>query len=194
MSKLRQIAKDNIDLDQRDLAKLVKSKFHEERMTALLILLMKYKITTKQAQKNVIFRFYVKNLMYINAWDLVDTSCPGIVGAHLQNSNKVILKTWAQSHNLWTRRISIVSTLYFIRQKQLDETYALARILLTDHEDLIHKAVGWMLREAGKVDPTKLLSFLDSHHEVMPRTMLRYSLEKFNKHTRGKYLRSLPKR
>ena len=139
------------------------------------------------------FRFYLKNTAYINNWDLVDLTAPNIVGAFLYDNEAEIDKLYkmAGSESLWQRRISIVATHYFIRHKKFENTLKLSRVLINDSHDLIHKAVGWMLREMGKRDENVLKRFLAEHYKKMPRTMLRYSIEKFPEVLRQKYLKSL---
>jgi len=169
------------------LEKLLKSSYHEERLLALLILVNQFeKADEKQRQK--IFDFYLKNRKGINNWDLVDLSCYKIVGVYLLDKPKDILYKYAKSENLWERRISIVSTYYFIKNNIFDDTITIAEILLEDKHNLIHKAVGWMLREIGKKDVKILQKFLQKNSGKMPRTMLRYSIEKFAESERKKYL------
>ena len=138
--------------------------------------------------KNIIYEFYVNNLQYVNNWNLVDASAHYIVGAHLNNKNKSYLLQLTQSKTLWERRIAIVATWYFIRNNNLNPTFKIATKLLHDEHDLIHKAVGWMLREAGKRDQGRLVDFLSKYARVMPRTMLRYAIEKFPAPIRKGYL------
>lgn len=159
--------------------RLLRGKYHEERMLALLILMLKYKKGT-EAEKKKIFNAYLANTKYINNWDLVDVTCRDIIGAYLFDKNRNILYKLAKSEDLWKKRIAIVSTFYFISKGDLNDTFKISEILLKDKYDLIHKAVGWMLREAGKHDKPCLLSFLDKHGKSMPRTALRYSIEKFS--------------
>lgn len=156
---------------------LVRSEFHEERLTGLLILTYRYPKSTPE-QKEALFNFYVAHVPWINNWDLVDVTAPNIVGAWLQDRPRDLLYEWARSQNLWERRLAILSTLHFIRQDDFEDTMQLARMLLSDAHDLIHKAVGWMLRETGKRSPAVLKSFLDQHIHRMPRTMLRYAIER----------------
>lgn len=177
---------DKINLPETE--KLLRSKFHEERLAALLILVEKYK-KGSAAEKEKIFRFYLKNTKYINNWDLVDLSSRDVVGAFLDGKPKNILYKLARSKNLWERRIAIVSTYHYIKRKKCGETFKISEILLNDKHDLIHKAVGWMLREAGKNCSEKILEdFLKSRYKNMPRTMLRYAIEKFPENKRKKYL------
>jgi 3-methyladenine DNA glycosylase AlkD len=135
------------------------------------------------------FEFYIKNISKVNNWDLVDSSADKIIGAHIFQKNKKLIYELVQSKKLWERRIAIISTFYFIKKGQFQDTLKIAEILLNDDEDLIHKAVGWMLREMGKKGGMeKLIEFLDKNSQKMPRTMLRYSIEKLDEKQRKKYL------
>lgn len=182
---LRVIAKQYEDLDYSELQKLISSAIHEERLLALLILTRQYK-----QNKQVVYQFYVDNLQHVNNWDLVDVSAHLIIGEHLMNRDKAILLELASSPSLWDRRVAMVATWQFIRSNQFDWTIKIATVLLQDTHDLIHKAVGWMLREAGKRDQDALLSFLNEHASCMPRTMLRYAIEKLTEEQRQHYLNS----
>lgn len=185
----RKIALEYKDLEWDDIRALIKSKYHEERLTALLILIDKFE-SGDQKQQQKIFDFYLKNTGYINNWDLVDLSAPNIIGQYLSDKDKEILYQLAKSKNLWERRIAIIATFYFIRKGNGDETLKISRILLHDKHDLIHKAVGWMLREVGKrVSREKEEEFLKLYSKEMPRTMLRYAIEHFDEEKRQKYLR-----
>lgn len=184
----RKIAKEFRDADYGTLEELITSPIHEERLCALLILVQKFNKADKD-EKNRIFDFYLSHTKNINNWDLVDLSAPYICGAYLLNSDKDILYRLAKSDNLWERRISIVSTMWFIRKGKLEDTINITTILLHDKHDLIQKACGWMLREAGKKDLNTLISFLDKYSQIMPRTMLRYSIEKLDKETRAHYMK-----
>ncbi|WP_347359473.1 DNA alkylation repair protein [Bdellovibrio sp.] len=176
-------------LSLQDIETLLKSKIHEERLISLLILLAQFQ-KADAAQQGRLYRFYVKNAKRVNNWDLVDTSAPGIVGAYLLDRPRKVLYKLARSKNIWERRIAMLSTFHFIYQKESQDTLQLAEILLHDSEDLIHKAVGWMLREVGKrVSEKDLTMFLDKHAHEMPRTMLRYSLEHLKPQQRQKYLK-----
>lgn len=183
----REIAKRYIHLSLNDLTKLIKSKEHEFRFTALEILVFKYDKGDDKLRREIV-SLYIKNAKHINNWDLVDTSAPYILGPHLLKGNKDILYKLAKSKNLWERRIAIVSTLYFIKNNQFKDTIRISEILLSDKEDLIHKATGWMLREVGKKDIKVLDKFLNKYCKIMPRTMLRYSIEKFDDKKREHYL------
>lgn len=184
---LRQIAKQFTDLTFEDIQTLLNSPVNEERFLALIILVNRYTTSDKQA-KEEIYQFYLSNLKQINNWNLVDASAHCIIGAHHHNENKGLLITLAKSNVMWERRIAMVSTWYFIRQNDLEWTFKIAALLLDDEEDLIHKAVGWMLREAGKKNAGELMAFLNQYAEKMPRTMLRYAIEKFTDEQRKAYL------
>ena len=183
----RKLAREFKDLTLADLAQLLKSPIHEERLISLFILVDKYSKADEKT-KNDIFKFYLKNRKEINNWDLVDLSAPKILGKHLLKKDKSILFKFAVSKNLWERRIAILSTLEFIRIGDFKTTLKLCKILLNDEHDLIHKAVGWMLREIGKKDLESEEKFLKANYKKMPRTMLRYSIEKFPEIKRKKYL------
>jgi len=184
----RKIAKKFGELDLDDLQKLLNSKIHEERLISLLILVDKYDKADEKV-KDKIYRFYKKNRRKINNWDLVDLSAPKILGIHLLNHDKQILYKYAHSKNLWEKRISIISTYSFIKNHDFNTTLEISDILLNDDQDLIHKAVGWMLREVGKQSLQILEKFLKPRYKKMPRTMLRYSIEKFPEKKRKKYLK-----
>ncbi|MDD2646503.1 MAG: DNA alkylation repair protein [Patescibacteria group bacterium] len=188
--KQRAIAKKYSDLSLINCQKLLKSKIHEYRLTALLILVGQYKKSDWPKRKKI-FDFYCRNFKYINNWDLVDLSAPNITGHYLYNqSGGPLIKRWIKSDHLWTKRIGLLSTAYFIKNKQFNEILSAARLLLKDRHDLIHKASGWMLREAGKKDGQVLTKFLDQNFRQMPRTMLRYAIEKFPEKKRQHYLKT----
>lgn len=176
---LRKIAKNFLHLTLTDLAILIKSPINEERLLTLIILTNKYKASTLE-EKEKIYQFYINNFHYINNWNLVDASAHLIMGAHLFGNDCSILKKMAVSQNMWERRIAIVATWYFIRKCDLEWTFKIAQLLLNDSHDLIHKAVGWMLREAGKKNESQLISFLDKYANKMPKTMLRYAIERLS--------------
>ena len=184
----RTIANKFHHLPLNDLQVLLKSKYHEERLIALLILVIKFK-HADEAVREKIFSFYLKNADNINNWDLVDLSADKIVGAFLIDKDKSILFKLAKSTDLWERRISMISTFYFIKNGIFEVTFQMAEILLNDKHDLIHKAVGWMLREIGKRDLQPEEEFLKLHYKKMPRTMLRYAIEKFPEAKRQAYLK-----
>ena len=183
----RKIAKEFHSIDFDAIKELLSSKIHEERLIALLILVDKYEKGSDK-EKEKIFKFYLRNLKGINNWDLVDLSAPNIVGSYLLNKNKKLLYEFARSQNLWERRIAVISTYTFIRFQNYDDTLKISAILLNDQHDLIHKAVGWMLREVGNRNPEVEENFLRTRYNRMPRTMLRYAIEKFPESKRKKYL------
>jgi 3-methyladenine DNA glycosylase AlkD len=187
--KIRLIAKKHIDISIADMKTLIQSKYHEERFLGLIILVNKYSKTKDKKNRNQLYKIYVSSFKYINNWDLVDVTCPHVTGKHLLDKDRTILYKWAKSEDLWTKRIAMVSTFCFIRKNDLGDTFKIAEILLHDGHDLIHKAVGWMLREAGKRDIKEEEVFLKKHYKTMPRTMLRYSIEKFPENKRQKYLK-----
>ncbi len=186
----RKIAKKYSDLEFEYISELLKSKIHEERLIALLILVDKFKKAKKnKSEQRKIFEFYLTQSQYVNNWDLVDLSADKIVGEFLFNDDKQLLYYYAKSKNIWQRRIAMVSTYAFIKKRKFGETLAIAEILLKDEHDLIQKAVGWMLREIGKRNSQVLETFLQENYKSMPRTMLRYSIEKFPQEKRLKYLK-----
>jgi len=187
--KIRLIAKKHVDISVTDMKTFIQSKYHEERFLGLIILVNKYAKTKDKKNRNQLYKIYVSNFKYINNWDLVDVTCPHVTGKHLFDKNRTILYKWAKSEDLWTKRIAMISTFYFIRKNDLDDTFKIAEILLHDEHDLIHKAVGWMLREAGKRDLKREETFLKKYYKTMPRTMLRYAIEKFPETKRQKYLK-----
>lgn len=183
---LRKIAKDFINLPLENIKNLIESPINEERLLALLILISQY----ERGNKNEIYQFYMCHLKYVNNWNLVDSSAHLIAGAHLYNKDKEVLVSLARSEILWERRISIVSTLHFIRNGEFEWTLRIAEILIKDTHDLIHKAVGWMLREVGKRNKEVLVVFLDQYAACMPRMMLRYAIEKLPQDERKSYLKT----
>ena len=170
-----------------DAQTLLASEVHEERLLALLIMIGRYQCGTAN-QKQDIFDLYLANTRHINNWDLVDVSAEHVVGAHLWDKSRASLSNLARSADLWERRIAVMATFHFIKKNQFDETLRIAELLLSDSHDLIHKAVGWMLREIGKRDLDAEEDFLRRHHQHMPRTMLRYAIEKFPEDKRRRYL------
>lgn len=176
------------NLDIYGIQDLLNSKMHEERLMALLILTHNFQ-KSDEMQKYKLLSFYLKNTKQINNWDLVDLTAHKIVGSYLEDKPKDILYQLARSNSLWERRISIISTAHFIKNGQFQDTLDIAEILLFDSHDLIHKAVGWMLREVGKKDLAVEEQFLKKHYKKMPRTMLRYAIEKFPENKRQKYLK-----
>lgn len=169
---------------------LLKSKIHEIRLFALLLLVHKFS-RVDETEQYKIYQLYLKNTKYINNWDLVDSSAHNIVGAYLENKNRSILVKLSKSKLLWNRRIAIMATFYFIKNNEYKDALQISKILLNDKEDLIHKAVGWMLREIGKRNLDEEVKFLNRHYKNMPRTMLRYAIEKFSKSERNKYLKGM---
>jgi 3-methyladenine DNA glycosylase AlkD len=186
---LRVIAKKHQTISLDDAAELLKSGFHEERLTALFILVRRYQKPVEANEREAIYRLYLDSTRWINNWDLVDCSALHIVGAYLCQRNKRPLYELVRSKSLWERRIAVLATFQFIQYRQFDDALRIAEILLTDPEDLIHKAVGWMLREIGKRDIETEERFLKCHYQNMPRTMLRYAIEKFPEAKRQLYLK-----
>lgn len=183
----RKIAKEFIDLPYQDLKKLLASGIHEERLIALLILVERYS-KAHESEKENIYNFYLQNRKGINNWDLVDLSAPKIIGEYLLDKDRKILVELAKSGNLWEQRIAILSTLAFIRRDDFKTTLQIADILINEKHDLIQKGVGWMLREIGKRNLKTEEDFLKPRYNKMPRTMLRYAIEKFPESKRKKYL------
>ncbi len=184
----RKIAKKYSSLSLEEVKSLLESKIHEERLIALLILVNNYQKSNENIKKEI-YNFYLKNTDKINNWDLVDLTADKIIGDYLLNNKKDILYKLAKSDNLWERRVSIISTFQFIKNNEFKDVLNIAEILLRDKHDLIHKAVGWMLREIGKRNLEALESFLNKHYRSMPRTMLRYAIEKFQEDKRQAYLK-----
>ncbi len=184
----RKAAQKYPNLSLPELQQLLSSGIHEYRLTALFILIRKFQKAT-DAEKKEIFNFYLKNTPNINNWDLVDSSAPHIVGTYLLDQDKSVLYQLARSPNLWEKRIAILSTLAFIRAGKFEHTLKMAEILLHDSHDLLHKAVGWMLREIGNQNQEAEEEFLNKHYRTMPRTMLRYAIEKFEKKKKEMYMK-----
>ncbi|MCE5229789.1 DNA alkylation repair protein [bacterium] len=183
----RSIAKRFVELHMSDVGRLLESPYHEERSIALLILVGKYGRADAQERAHIC-DFYLKHMKWINNWDLVDISAPKIVGPHLFEHGPKPLFEMAKSKNIWERRIAILASLHFIKQHECGVTLRIATLLLDDKEDLIHKAIGWMLREVGKESAAELASFLRENAAAMPRTMLRYAIEKYPPQIRKAYL------
>lgn len=185
----RKVAKKHSKATLDQIKELLNSPIHEHRLCALLILVDQYN-RAEQGQKNEIFQFYLANLERVNNWDLVDSSADKIIGAHIFQKDKKLLYQLVNSENIWKRRISIISTFYFIKKGKFEDTIKIAEILLKDKEDLIHKAVGWMLREMGKrKGEEKLMQFLNKHSKKMPRTMLRYAIEKLDENQKREFMK-----
>ena len=190
--EMQQIAKKYYEtISLAEVKQLLYSKIHEERLTALFLLVYKYQKIKSPKEKKEVCEFYLKNLKQVNNWDLVDISCYKIVGDYLYNhvKNKKILYKLAESKNMWEQRVSIVSTMYFVRKNDLKDTIKLSEMLLNHKHDLMHKAVGWLLREVGKKDEKLLKKFLKKHYDDIPRTTLRYSIERMEEKERKKYLK-----
>ncbi|UCG12196.1 MAG: DNA alkylation repair protein [Deltaproteobacteria bacterium] len=185
---LRKLAKEYQSVTTNEAQQLLKSSIHEERLLALFILVGAYSKGDESARKSI-YELYLENTQSINNWDLVDGSAEHIVGAFLMDKSKKPLYLLSKSKNLWERRISIMSTFYFIKRNEFSETLKIAEILISDNEDLIHKAVGWMLREVGKRHLEIEKKFLKDHYRKMPRTMLRYAIERFSEPKRQLYLK-----
>ena len=188
--QIRKIVKQFQTLPLHDIVRLLASKIHEERLLALLILVSQFK-HGDSARRKTIVDAYLANLIHVNNWDLVDSSAQYILGSYLHDKNRALLYKLVGSARLWDRRIAIISTFHFIKHGDFADTLKLATRLLKDPEDLIHKAVGWMLREVGKQDQKVLEDFLKIYSQQMPRTMLRYSIERFYEPKRRQYLKSL---
>lgn len=178
------------DLPLPDIAQLLTSSIHEERLLALLLLVKRYPTETNEIREEI-YKLYLSHTKYINNWDLVDVSADHIVGAHLDGKGTTVLIKLAQSKLLWDRRIAMLSCFHYIKQKRHKEAFEIATILLHDTHDLIHKAVGWMLREVGKRCGEEIEEeFLKEYGKEMPRTMLRYAIERFQEEKRLSYLRA----
>jgi 3-methyladenine DNA glycosylase AlkD len=185
----RKIAKKFLPaIDEKDLMILIASPYHEVRLTALFMLVSKYEKSKTPIEKKQWMDFYLKNKQYVNNWDLVDSSAHLILGSWLFDKDRSLLYNLAKSGKLWDQRIAIISTYYFIRKKDFEDTLKIAEILLNHPHDLIHKAVGWMLREVGNRDYQTEYDFLKKHYKIMPRTMLRYAIEKFDPQVREMFL------
>ncbi len=184
---LRKLAKEHCGIALADTVELLQSPLHEIRLLALLIMILQYK---RGENQTAIYRAYLTHTHRINNWDLVDVTAEHIIGAHLFKRNRQPLYKLARSKSLWERRIAIIATFYFIRRNQFEDTLAIADLLMNDKEDLMHKAVGWMLREIGKRDLKTEEDFLLPRYKHMPRTMLRYAIERFPEKKRISYLKS----
>jgi 3-methyladenine DNA glycosylase AlkD len=188
--QIRRVVKTYIDLNLREIEKLLSSDIHELRTAALLILVQKFTQAQKQSEvRQEIFDFYLSHLRHINNWDLVDVSSHYIVGEFLKDKDRTLLYRLAKSDHLWTQRVAVISTYAFIRQGETEDIFAIGEMLFNHSHDLMHKAVGWMLREAGKRNKSLLTDFLYRHASKMPRTTLRYAIEKFSDEERKAFLR-----
>lgn len=185
---LRKIAKKNRNIHINDAARLLRTPFHEARMLALLILIDQFDNGSEE-ERNAIYHLYMDHTEHINNWDLVDISAGRIPGEHLKEHSRAPLYELAASEILWERRIAIIATSAYIKEKDFEDALAIAEILVNDEHDLIQKAVGWMLREIGKQSLRAEEKFLKTHYKTMPRTMLRYAIEKFPETKRQKYLK-----
>jgi 3-methyladenine DNA glycosylase AlkD len=183
---LRTLCRELRDAELDHVDRLLQSPIHEARLLALLLLVQSFRREDDRGRRRI-YELYLSRTAFINSWDLVDASAPQIVGGWLADRNRAPLRRLARSDSLWERRIAILATLHFIRRGELDDTFEIADLLLTDPHDLIHKAVGWMLREAGNRDRVAQRRFLASRHRRMPRTMLRYAIEKFPDNERRRY-------
>ena len=184
---IRAVARELKDVGIDTLAGLLQSPWHEARLLALVLLVRAYK-RGDAAAREAVYRLYLANTHRINSWDLVDVSAADIVGAHLLDGDRALLDRLARSESLWERRVAIIATAHFIRRDQFDDTLRIAAVLVDDRHDLIHKAVGWMLREVGKRDRAAEERFLRRYASRMPRTMLRYAIERFPAPLRTRYL------
>jgi 3-methyladenine DNA glycosylase AlkD len=185
--QIRAIARRHRNLPTKPVTTLLRSPWHEERLLALIILVGQY-ARAGERDRHAIHRLYFRNIKHVNNWDLVDSSAAQIVGAHLRRGDRAILRRLARSRSLWERRIAMIATYPYIRQNDFTDALTIADMLLHDEHDLIHKAVGWMLREIGKRDRAAEERFLRRHAHEMPRTMLRYAIEKFPARLRRQYL------
>ncbi|MDR0843606.1 MAG: DNA alkylation repair protein [Tannerella sp.] len=186
----RDIVKRNPPLPFDQIRILLDSPYHEARLAGLLFLVKQFKQSKTEKEKKAIFDFYLENARKANNWDLVDVTCRDVIGAYLlEKEDRGVLYQLADSENLWEQRIAIVTTWTFIKHHQYDDTLALAEKLLNHPHDLMHKAVGWMLREVGKKDKDVLVDFLEIHHKTMPRTALRYAIEHFTPEERAYFMR-----
>ncbi|MGI6486521.1 MAG: DNA alkylation repair protein [Tepidanaerobacteraceae bacterium] len=179
------------DMDIQAIEELLNEPVHEYRLAALFMMIQKFEKSKDEETREAIVNTYLDNIQAVNNWDLVDASAPKILGSYLFDKDKSILYDMARTPDLWKQRIAIMSTFYFIKQNSFDDTLKIAQILLNHKHDLIHKAVGWMLREIGKRDFDVEYAFLKDNYKVLPRTMLRYAIEKFEPELRKKFLEGL---
>lgn len=177
------------DADAKCIGLMLESKFHEERLTAVFMLEIKFKADLKKKNGKPWVDLYLEKKAHINNWDIVDSSAYQILGKWLQDKDRSILNELAASDSIWDKRIAIVATKHFIKQNDFNDILKLASLMLKHPHDLIHKATGWMLREAWQINPDPIEQFLDHHYSKMPRTMLRYTIEKMEESQRLRYLR-----
>ena len=185
---VRKVAKNHKNATINELTEMMQSEWHEVRLCSLLIMVEQFKKTDDEGRKRIV-NFYLSVTNRINNWDLVDLSCPAIIGEYLLNRSHDLLYRLAESSLLWENRIAIVSTIIFIRHGQLDDTFNLSTKMMNHPHDLMHKAIGWMLREAGKRDESRLYNYVKTYSLEMPRTMLRYAIEKFDKNVRAELMK-----
>ena len=185
---LRKLVKDYFELPNKEIKSLLRSPIHEERLLALLIMVRKVAGGAEETKKGI-YDLYLKSTRFVNNWDLVDASAEHVLGAYLRNKDKSVLYQLAKSDDLWERRIAVVATFHFIKHNEFSEALKISQMLLLDPHDLIHKATGWMLREIGKRHIQTEEAFLKAHYKSMPRTMLRYAIEKFPESKRQRYLK-----
>ncbi len=185
---LRKLAKENQGLAWSALRTLMVSRWHEERFLALLILVRKFLQASEPGDQERCFCFYIRHMGRVNNWDLVDVSAEHVLGAYLLQRDRSSIFKWARSENIWHRRIAMMTTFHFVKRSDFSDTLRLAKIFLKDDHDLIHKAAGWMLREIGKRDLKREEAFLEKHAASMPRTMLRYAIERFPPSKRRRYM------
>ena len=186
--EIRKVAKKYSAMPENDIESLLASPYNEERLTALIVMGKNYK-NGDEAERERLFRLYVKNMSSVNNWNLVDLSAPYISGPHLENGGREFLHKLSRSNNLWERRIAIISCSHYIRNGDFADALKITATLMSDKHDLIHKACGWMLREIGKKDEGALDKFLKEWHTKMPRTMLRYAIERMPEPKRQAYLK-----
>lgn len=185
---VRKVAKNHKNATINELTEMMQSEWHEVRLCSLLIMVEQFNKTDDEGKKRIV-DFYLTVTNRINNWDLVDLSCPAIIGEYLLNRSHDLLYRLAESSLLWENRIAIVSTIIFIRHGQLDDTFNLSTKMMNHPHDLMHKAIGWMLREAGKRDESRLYNYVKTYSLEMPRTMLRYAIEKFDKNVRAELMK-----
>lgn len=185
---VRKVAENHKNATINELTEMMQSGWHEVRLCSLLIMVEQFKKTDDECRKSIV-NFYLSVTNRINNWDLVDLSCPAIIGEYLLNRSHDLLYRLAESSLLWENRIAIVSTIIFIRHGQLDDTFNLSTKMMNHPHDLMHKAIGWMLREAGKRDESRLYNYVKTYRLEMPRTMLRYAIEKFDKNVRAELMK-----